>query len=412
MEGNQGEGRAYVTYKTDKGADQSRSRLPLLMGAATSSTSPSCPGFFAFMSLITRGRQRGREGVSFSAVPAEVVPTIAQCLTSYDDLCAFRRIDKTRHGALTPAALLPILTQLLPVVVASLGLGGLLVCIIPQLPLREALSHGCCTAYLIEQLSRRLFILERGGDWARWRPHLEMLYLLRGKRPLVLSDDNFGVFGSRAAFMSEREAVRQWKILSRWITFADGEQQRQLMDGNAILRPHNCRFTPTLLNSPSPLFPHVAFDPADPPTEMDGWTSPSCTQTVAFELFNWLVRSGHIRRIKSWLSWRPASAAFRGVSELLAASPGDAAQWGAGATVFDVKRPDGKGHDRLVVLGSEAMGEGHMAVIWLIDWGDCCRSVYILTTESAPHDKTRTVVMRALGDQLGGKVWREERDGQ
>ncbi|CEM38665.1 unnamed protein product [Vitrella brassicaformis CCMP3155] len=318
----------------------------------------------------------------------------------------------------TPAVLLPILQRRLSVVVAAI-FGALVEVPIPQLTQGAAVTVALTRA-LIEQLSRRLFMLERGGDWARWKPVLEMLYLLRGKRPLVLADDNFGVFGSRAAFMSETEAVRQWKILSCGVTV--GYQQRPLMDGNGILCLYPGRCLPSLLASASPLFLHAPFDPADPPTELADYTYPNYSCMVGFIVFCWLP-NGHpmirvkyccyFRRVNYCCFFRCASAAYLRVGELLAASPTDAAQWGAEAAVFDEKRDD-RWHRRLVMLGSEAMSEGHMAVIRLVrDMGrgdDRC--VIVSTTESAPHNQTRTVVMEVLGDQLGGKVWRQENEGR
>ncbi|CEM07788.1 unnamed protein product [Vitrella brassicaformis CCMP3155] len=116
--------------------------------------------------------------------------------------------------------LLPILLRVLGVLLPIAGLGSFLMWVIPRLPLPAALSHGCRMAVAIEQLTRRLKMLERGGDWARWRPHLEMLYHIRGKRPVVLGDGHFEVFGSQTGrgFIGETEAVRQWKILSRGLT--------------------------------------------------------------------------------------------------------------------------------------------------------------------------------------------------
>jgi len=73
--------------------------------------------------------------------------------------------------------------------------------------------------------------------------------------------------------------------------------------------------------------------------------------------------------------------------------------------------PDGKiesRHRRLVVLGSGAMGEGHMAVIWLSDREGHSKDVIIHSTEPAPHDRTRDIVMRGLGPHLGGIAWWEE----
>ncbi|CEM22655.1 unnamed protein product [Vitrella brassicaformis CCMP3155] len=99
------------------------------------------------------------------------------------------------------------------------------------------------------------------------------------------------------------------------------------------------------------------------------------------------------------------------VGELLAAPQSGAAQWEA--AVFDSKVMEDGRRYRGMVLGSEAMGERQAAAILLTaefmgerDY----RSVNIYTTESAPHDQTRTVVMRVLGDQLGGKVWRREHE--
>ncbi|CEM16511.1 unnamed protein product [Vitrella brassicaformis CCMP3155] len=372
----------------------------------TSAGAPDGAGASTTSSSLESAAANGggqREGVPFAALPAEVTAAIAQCLSSHADLCAFRRIDKSRHTALTPTALLPMLQRLLPIVAAPLGLGVLVEVPIPQLPLPEALSHGCRITALIEQLSRRLWMMERGRSWARWKPVVEMLYLLRGKMPLVLGDDNFGVFGSRAAFMSETEAVRQWRILSCGVTVNQGDQQRQLMDGNSILRRWYGYQLPTLLDSASPYFPHAPFDPADPPTQLNGYTYPNYTSMVAFLVFDWLDEGNHIRRIRYWWSYCRAFAAYFRAGDRLAASHSDAAQWGA--AVFDKRREDGW-HCRLVVVGSEVMGEGHMAVIRLTRTNG--RHVEISTTESAPHDQTRTVVIRVLGDQLGGKVWRKE----
>jgi len=131
---------------------------------------------------------------------------------------------------------------------------------------------------------------------------------------------------------------------------------------------------------------------------------------VAFVLFGWLYYDSDFPCIRSWVSWRRASAARRRVVAVLAASPSDEAQWGAGAAVFDKRLPDVNGvvrHHRLVVLGSEAVGKGRLALIWLSDH-KFPSDVSVYTTEWFPHDKTRNAVMRMLGDQLGGKMWRKE----
>ncbi|CEM28288.1 unnamed protein product [Vitrella brassicaformis CCMP3155] len=316
-----------------------------------------------------------QRAIDASDVPQDLAPTVAKSVRSYSQLEAL--ID-SHPIQFTPAVILPILRSLLPIVVASLGLGVFVEVPIPQL------AQGVA----VEQLSRWLWMLERGGRWARWRPVLEMLYLLRGNTPVVLSDDSFSVFGSRAAFMSEREVIRQ--------------QQHLLLLATYLLL--------AVLTGPD------AFDPADPPTLPDQrWGHKvyrTYTSMVAFVLAEWLWYGDHNRRLSHrrgfWLFRLPASAAYRRVDDLLAASPSDAAQWGAGAAVFDNKSSGWVRHDRLVVLGSEAMGEGNnMAFIQLLAYEGYGRRVLISTTESAPHDETRAVVMRVLGEHLGGMVWRD-----
>ncbi|CEM38887.1 unnamed protein product [Vitrella brassicaformis CCMP3155] len=397
-------------------------------------------------------QQQHQRTIDASHVPQDLAPTVAECVRSYSQLEALIDAHPTQF---TAAVLLPILTRLLPGVVAAIfggmvevplpqlalevaasmtsphrsavsrallllamrllgvllpivGLGSFLMRIIPQLPLPQSLSHGCRIAVAIERLTRRLKRLERGGDWARWKPHLEMLYLLRGKRPVVLGDEHFDAFSSWAAIIGEREAVRQWKVLSRGVTVDHNGQQRQLMDGDGILFDLSY-YVPALLASASRLFPHHTFDPADPPTELGSATYPSYTSMVAFELF-FRLRDGHFPRyIREFQSHRSASAASQRVCELLAASPSDETQWGAGAIVFDKQYSDGGGQVRRVVFGSEVIGEGHMVAIQLCEWGHS-RDVITYSTESAPHDKTRNVVMRVMGEHLEGKVWRGERE--
>ncbi|CEM29835.1 unnamed protein product [Vitrella brassicaformis CCMP3155] len=332
-------------------------------------------------------QQQHDSAVSASDVPEEAVPTVAEYVRSYSQLEALIDAHPTQF---TTAVLLPILKQLLSAVVEGI-FGASVEATVPQLALDRAIMVA---------ITRWLFMLERGGDWGRWRPHLELLYHLRGKSPLVLGDEHFSAFGSRAAFIGEREAVCQWRVLSREVNVRRGSQQMRLMDG--------CRL-PFLLDAPSPLFPRDTFDAADPPTQLDGWTYPSYASLVAFSLFSWLRDGSYITFSRDCSSYCRASAASLRVRELLAAPQSDAAQWGSGAAVFDRKwqvwaRP---WHERLVVLGSEVMGQGNMAAIRVEDWGDL-RSVRVFTTESAPDDRTRTTVMRVLGRQLGGKAWRME----
>jgi len=184
----------------------------------TTSSAASAANGASHVSCVNQHQQHQYDRlISPADVPDEAVPLVAEYVRNYSQLEALIAAHPTQF---TAAVLLPILTRLLPVVVEAI-FGGLMEVPMPQLTQRVS---------IIVAITRRLFILERGGDWARWRPVLEMLYLLRGKRPLVLSDDNFGVFGSRAAFMSEREVIRQWRILSWGVTINRGGQQRSLMD--------------------------------------------------------------------------------------------------------------------------------------------------------------------------------------
>ncbi|CEM07774.1 unnamed protein product [Vitrella brassicaformis CCMP3155] len=445
---------------------------PLTSSKASSAASAASGASNA--SCANQQQQQHDRLLSAADVPEEAVPTVAEHVRSYSQLEALIDAHPTLR---TSALLLPILIRLLPVVVESsfgalvempipqlaldvaaavapshrnalsrfllplllrvlgvllpiAGLGSFLMRVIPRLPLPAALSHGCRMAVAIEQLSRRLRMLERGGDWARWRPHLEMLYHIRGKRPVVLGDEHFDAFGSREAFIGETEAVRQWRILSGAITVHHRGQQRQLMYGNNGL--HGWSYgPPALLAAPSRLFPQDTLDAADPPTFFEGNVYANYTSVVAFVLIDWLRYGEHSRitLIRSLSSYCRDSPASRRVCELLAAPPSDAAQWGAGAAVFDRKwqvwvRP---WHERLVVLGSEVMGEGLMALVRLTDSGLHSVHVDIFTNEPTvahdqggyvsiwstdspriPYTSTHSAVMSVLGDHLGGMVWRKE----
>ncbi|CEM24628.1 unnamed protein product [Vitrella brassicaformis CCMP3155] len=217
----------YVSGTAAEGVGASTDEPPV------SSAASSANGALSVSSVNQQQQQQQHEGASLRDVLGAVMPRIAQHVRSYSQVAYFRLIDTVRQPPISPVrpisltanVLLPILTRLLPIVVASLGLGVLVEVPIPQLT--QGVAVTVATRMLIEQLSRWLFMLERGGKWARRKPVLEMLYLLRGRRPLVLDDDNFGVFGDRTAFMYEREAVRQWKILSWGVTV--GDQQMRLM---------------------------------------------------------------------------------------------------------------------------------------------------------------------------------------
>ncbi|CEM29841.1 unnamed protein product [Vitrella brassicaformis CCMP3155] len=190
------------------------------------------------------------------------------------------------------------------------------------------------------------------------------------------------------------------------------------MDGDKIL----CRKTvwssrPSLLISSSPVFPN-SFDPADRPTQLDSEVHPTYTSMVAFVLFDWLrgllVRGDDstTRWIKNGWSFSPASFGHRRARELLAAPHSDASQWGPGVAVFE-KSWAGRWRWQLVVLGSEVMGGANTAVIYFVDFrAGKGMFVKVYTTESVPHDRTRNAVMRVLGRQLGGKVWRMEHESR
>jgi len=235
---------------------------PLTSSKASSAASAASGASNA--SCANQQQQQHDRLLSAADVPEEAVPTVAEHVRSYSQLEALIDAHPTLR---TSALLLPILIRLLPVVVESsfgalvempipqlaldvaaavapshrnalsrfllplllrvlgvllpiAGLGSFLMRVIPRLPLPAALSHGCRMAVAIEQLSRHLKMLEGGGGLSRWRPHLELLYHLRGKRPVVLGDGHFEVFGSQTGrgFIGETEAVRQWKILSRGLT--------------------------------------------------------------------------------------------------------------------------------------------------------------------------------------------------
>jgi len=103
------------------------------------------------------------------------MPRIAQHVTSYSQVAYLRLIDTDRKPPISPVqpisltanVLLPILTRLLPIVVASLGPDVLVQAPIPQLT--QGVAVTVATRMLIEELSRRLFMLERGGKWSRWK---------------------------------------------------------------------------------------------------------------------------------------------------------------------------------------------------------------------------------------------------
>ncbi|CEM04331.1 unnamed protein product [Vitrella brassicaformis CCMP3155] len=116
------------------------------------------------------------------------------------------------HRSALSRSLLPILLHVLGVLLPIVGVGSFLMWVILQPPLPAALSHGCRMAVAIEQLTLRLKRAE--AIFARWKPHVMMVYFLQGRRPLVLRNEHYDGFGTRAAFTSKRRAPRHWRILS------------------------------------------------------------------------------------------------------------------------------------------------------------------------------------------------------
>mmetsp|Transcript_38549 Transcript_38549/g.110247 ORF Transcript_38549/g.110247 Transcript_38549/m.110247 type:complete len:299 (-) Transcript_38549:361-1257(-) len=295
--------------------------------------------------------------------------------------------------------LIPLLTRLLPIVVA--GIFGVLVDVpIPQVA--QGVAAAVASSALLERLTRRFFMLCHGGKWARWRLVLIMLYHLHRKGPLVLGDGNFGLFDSRAAFMSEREAPRLWKILSWGLTVDDsgvGDAVR-LMDGDTIRPLYKYVYClPTLLMAPSSLFPDI-FEPEDPPTRLCGHVYSTYTAMVVFILFAWLRHGGCMRQDRVTLEYSLSRAAADRLQELLA-TPRNSKEWAASPGVFDEvwERGERRRRYRLVVV---TIGMQDIAAIRLND-----HSIGIYTTEASPYRLTRSAVGNVLGELLMKDVFGE-----
>ncbi|CEM07671.1 unnamed protein product [Vitrella brassicaformis CCMP3155] len=367
------------------------------------------------------GRVGSPSGVPFSLLPGSVIQLIPQFLTLSSAVLRFRRVDKHTLSQLSLAVVIPLLTRLLALLVPSLPFGAHVMVTFPQLPLRlESVGDGdgmsCHLSVLFEQLTRRLFFLERGGDWGRWKPHVEMLSVMVVGQPIALDEVNFSGFGQCADYLGKNEAVRQWLILSRLIAFlsiSHPQLPTMLMDGNRI-RPVPLRHTlslPDMLPA-DPLFGRGQYDAANPPTVLDDdrsitYRSYSCM--VAFVLFKYLWAAGVLRCAKSWLSTRLMSLSSRRARHLMAAS--GVGQLRHCAAVCDRKGEYGS-HERLIVLGGEQLGAtGQLAFLTMRDTG-VSYLISVLTTESPPFDRTRVAVMRVVGEHftLACKLWLEEKE--
>mmetsp|Transcript_16042 Transcript_16042/g.38279 ORF Transcript_16042/g.38279 Transcript_16042/m.38279 type:complete len:387 (-) Transcript_16042:137-1297(-) len=374
-------------------------------GTASSSaaSAAAAPAAASSSASSHQHHQQQQGSLDASEVPQVLTASVAQYVRSYSQL---ESLIEAHPAFFTPALLLPILMRLWPIVVASLGLGVFI-----QVPLPQ-LAHGTAVAMATNMLMQRLFILAHGGNWRRWIPHLTMIRWLQEGRPVHLVDEHFGVFGSPQEFLSEREAPRQWTILSRmvyvcvesdatWVLLGRGCSWHPLMRNNAIRVFISDRYVqPRLLDSPSPLFPPATFEPDNPPTQLDGYTYRTYACMVAFVLFDWLrnFRSPHMRFT---LARRDTLDATHHVHQLLAVGCGP--QWGGRAAVFDKRREEGGvNHTRLVVLGSEVLGEGHIAAIVVeregrLSGGGHEYRVDVYTSELQPHDRTRSAMTEVLG---------------
>ncbi|CEM34137.1 unnamed protein product [Vitrella brassicaformis CCMP3155] len=156
-------------------------------------------------------------------------------------------------------------------------------------------------------------------------------------------DGTFGVFGDRAAFMYEKEAVRQWTILSWGLTV--GDQQMRLMDGDKLLLHHPFH------HAHLPL-PSCTIRPRPPPTQLRDWTYPQLhiVHGVLLGLARRPHPSGQVLDVfpsrlccmSVWMHcWQPRPAMRHG--------------GGRGRLCSTLAA--------LLVLESAAMGEGNMAVI-------------------------------------------------
>jgi len=266
----------------------------------------------------------------------------------------------------------------------------------------------------LPRVLRRLFVLEHGGEWVRWRPHL-VIFRLICDEPLVLGEATFEHVSTRAgrqAFLAAPEAMRQLSVIGKELVV----EGRQLMEGDDRLRDFGeDRFDHfTVLPNPSPLFPPDAFDRNNPPARYTGhdevYRSLTCLVGVRLLAACEEIRNDSIRQ---WTSAQRDSACFRRCQQLLTAPFSGPVE---GCPVFDCATgglPDNPGHFRSLLLTNEVVDKEIVAELMVADGsseGRDVMAVLVFTTELRPYTETRAAVMRVCGAELGHKVWEEEEE--
>ena len=195
------------------------------------------------------------EDIPYDSLPEDLM-TMMLAFLDVDSLMRTRKTDR-HHRMLLGVAYLQLRLSLM-VSSLTLALGHTLDVPLPQLPLPLALSAVSATTMVIRGLARRLWMLENGGRWARWKAILEMVFFMRGRKVVVLGDESFGVFSRREAFLRAPEAIRQWKMLSKetCVYHATSDSTRPLMSGDGIMRFYTDPYRqPTVRATASPMFP-------------------------------------------------------------------------------------------------------------------------------------------------------------
>ncbi|CEM28348.1 unnamed protein product [Vitrella brassicaformis CCMP3155] len=326
-----------------------------------------------------------RGAIRASDVPEEAVPLIAEYVGSYSQLEALvnaHSITFTQTGVLWD-----ILARLLSIKIASF-FGDLVQVPVPQLTQRVAATVA--TGAMVEQLRRRLFMLEYGGRWARWRPHLALLYHLQAGWCCVTSTSVCSTATRRPSLWRLRRLASGEYSATGWT----------LEGGRIRLRPQVLGPL-SLQHSPSAIF---TFDAASPPTHVqsgeEGWGSFEYRTygcAVGFILTHWLTADpANDRPHMSWpISAEVTGVAAQRVQALLAAHPSIGLQ--GVLEVFDKKGLKGGEHMRMIVLGGGALGEQIATIELSQGGGESEWLVNVRTTEPCPYTNTRNGVISVLG---------------
>ncbi|CEM09041.1 unnamed protein product [Vitrella brassicaformis CCMP3155] len=277
---------------------------------------------------------------------------------------------------------------------------------------RRSRSDGAAWLSVSDELPRvlrRLFVLEHGGEWVRWRPHLVVMRLLRGE-PLVLGEASFDHVSRRAgrqSFLTAPEAMRQLSVIGREAV-VDGQR---LLEGNDRLADFTSSgFHPFQLRT-IPYAPFLdAFDPHNPsaryPQFRVTFRSLSCMVGDCLLRADERLRS----RCKTWRSLLSESSCYRRCVALLTESPAGPVE---GCHVFDAKtETEPTWHSRYVLLADTEVAAVVVVYLELNDGRRVYGSVGIQvhTTEECPYTRTRGAVMGVCGGELGSKVWSEENE--